>query len=105
MRCVRLLGLFFCPSLRKISIRHVGLPKRGYCAIGAEVRAHPVPTYRLNKRADNSGPTKATVASWCYSQAIDEKWDTIMKKIAVIFALGFAFTTCMAVATVVASIA
>jgi hypothetical protein len=37
-------------------------------------------------------------------QFVEEKGDTIMKKIAVIFALGFAFTTCMAVATVVASI-
>jgi hypothetical protein len=40
----------------------------------------------------------------CYWQNFGEKGGTIMKKIAAIFALAIAFTTGMAVVTVVAAI-
>jgi hypothetical protein len=69
--------------------------------LGAEVRFHPLPTYRSSKRANNSGPTRATLAYGCYYVGGGRS----MKKIAVIFALAIAFTTGMAVVTVLAAIA
>ena len=49
-------------------------------------------------------PARATLACRCYRH-IGESGGAIMKKIAAIFAAALAFTTCMAVVTVVAAIA
>ena len=79
--------------------------RRGRCVVlGAEVCFHPVQTYRSSRRTNNGRPTKASLACPCYWQNFGEKGDTIMKKIAAIFALAIAFTTGMAVVTVVAAI-
>jgi hypothetical protein len=71
--------------------------------LGAELRFHPLPTYRSSKRANNSGPDESHASLWTLLTC-RQKGD-IMKKIVVIFALAIAFTTGMAVVTVVAAIA
>jgi hypothetical protein len=64
----------------------------------------PVPTYRSSRRTNNGGPTRATLACR-YCKGYRPKGGTIMKKIAAIFAIAFAFTTGMAAVTVVAALA
>jgi hypothetical protein len=47
---------------------------------GAEVRFHPLPTYRSNKRANNSGRTRATLSLWmlltCRQKGDDHEEDS-----------------------------
>jgi hypothetical protein len=50
------------------------------------------------------GPARATLPCRCYRH-VGETGDAIMKKIAAMFAVAMAFTTCMAVVTVVTAIA